>query len=186
MALAIDVAAESERLDSKKPYVELINGIEVPKVNPQLRHAQLQTKLAVLVSLWAETQEGVVVTEARFWLDVNPKTATSLLPDVAFVTAERLRDLSATDQQQPPFAPDLAIEIRSPSDRDRNVALKIERYLERGARLVLDVDPQKRVIVAHDGVASRVFGSGEIVEHSAMMGLRLDVDAVMKAGDPPR
>ena len=185
MALAIDVAAESERLDSKKPYVELINGIEVPKVSPRLRHALLQTEIAVIVHAWAKSQQGVVVTEARFWLDIDPKTATSLLPDVAFVSSGRLRGLSDEDQQRPAFAPDLAIEVRSPSDRNRNVALKIERYLELGARLVLDVDPQLRVIVAHDGKATRVFASGEIVEHPEMPGLRLDVDAVMKAGDPP-
>ena len=126
-----------------------------------------------------------MVTEARFWLDIDPKTATSLLPDVAFVSFGRLRELSDEDQQRPPFAPDLAIEIRSPTDRNRNVALKIERYLECGARLVLDIDPQSRVIVAHDGEATRVFTAGEIVEHAAMPGLRLDVDVVMKAGDPP-
>ncbi len=186
MLLALDVAAESDRLDSEKPYVELINGIEVPKVSPRLRHAQLQTKLAVLVSLWADSQDGVVVTEARFWLDINPQSATSLLPDVAFVSSDRLRDLSDEDQQRPPFAPDLAIEVRSPSDRNRNVAIKVARYLERGARLVLDVDPQKRVIVAHDGRATRIFSRGEIVEHESMPGLVLDVDAVMRAGDPPK
>lgn len=56
----------------------------------------------------------------------------ALLPDVAFVTADRLAALSARDQQRPPFAPDVAIEIRSPSDRERNIARKIELYLARG------------------------------------------------------
>jgi len=58
------------------------------------------------------------------------------------------RELSEFEGERPPFAPDLAVEIRSPDDRDRNVARKVEIYLAYGSRLVLDVHPKRKTIVA--------------------------------------
>ena len=59
------------------------------------------------------------------------------------------RELSEFEGERPPFAPDLPVEIRSPDDRDRNVARKVEIYLAYGSRLVLDVHPKRKTIVAH-------------------------------------
>ncbi len=185
MAISFDIDAETSRLDAEKPYLELIDGIELQKMSPQMRHAQIQAELAHRLVMWARGRRGVVVTEARFWLEANPKSPTSLLPDVAFVSADRLAALSVRDQQRPPFAPDLAIEIRSPGDRERNIARKVELYLARGARLVLDIDPERHQIVAQDGVSTCVFAAGQICEHAAMPGLRLTVDDVFAAGNPP-
>ena len=185
MAAVLDLEAESLRLDSRKPYLELIDGIELRKMSPQMRHGQIQVELAFLIRTWATGRRGVVVSEARFWLDINPATATSLLPDVAYVSSERLVGLSKDDKQRPPFAPDLAIEIRSPGDRERNIARKVELYLDRGARLVLDVDPKREQIVAHDGTSTIIFAAGETLEHEAFPGLKLDVEAVFAAGNPP-
>ncbi|GAC1566616.1 MAG: Uma2 family endonuclease [Vulcanimicrobiaceae bacterium] len=182
---SIDIDAESIRLDAGKPYGELVDGIEIRKVSPQLRHARLQAELVYLLRGWATGRPGVVVAEARFWLAVDADAATSLLPDVAYVSTSRLATLSPREKQRPPFAPDLAIEIRSPGDRERNIARKIALYLERGALVVLDVDPSTPRIVVHDRTGARVVAEGEFFEHAAFPALRIDARALFAAGDPP-
>ena len=80
------------------------------------------------------------------------------------------QELSEFEGERPPFVPDLAIKIRSPDDRDRNVARKIEIYLAFGGRLVLDVHPKRKTIVAH----------GELP------GFRFDITAFFARGDTLR
>ncbi|HMF28997.1 MAG TPA: Uma2 family endonuclease, partial [Candidatus Cybelea sp.] len=88
---------------------------------------------------------------------------------------ERLRALSVVEREEPPFSPDIAVEVWSPTNDRRYLDLKIERYLATGAILVLDVNPYARTIVAHDASAIRTYQSGERFEHPAMPWLRFDV-----------
>jgi Uma2 family endonuclease len=70
---------------------------------------------------------------------------TGLIPDVGFYAAER-RHL-VTDRSRPiPFAPDLAVEIASPSQGADEMAAKARVYLGGGTRLVWIVWPQSRRI----------------------------------------
>ena len=64
-------------------------------------------------------------------------------PDVSFMSTERLAAVPE-GTVFPAIAPDLAVEVLSPSDRPRRVLDKIGEYLEAGVRLVWVVDPVKR------------------------------------------
>ena len=92
--------------------------------------------------------------------------------------------LRGDDIEEPPFAPDVAVEIRSPSDRERNIQTKVQLYLEHGATLVLDVDPFKREIIAHDASGKHTFNASMHFEHAALPGLRLDVGDLFARADP--
>ena len=73
--------------------------------------------------------------DGGFLLASNPDTVRG--PDVAFVTCERW---SAVTDRGRYFrgAPDLAIEILSPSNRSGEIHAKVADYLAAGARDVLD------------------------------------------------
>lgn len=74
-----------------------------------------------------------------------PGAETGLLPDVGFYAAER-RAL-VTDRSKPiPFAPDLAVEVASPSQAAGEMAAKARVYLRGGTRLVWVVWPQSQHI----------------------------------------
>ena len=156
MAITFDIEAESERLDAEKPYTELIDGVEVRKSMPMTQHAILQGEMWALVRQWAGGR-GIVGTELRVWLHASSVMPTSLVPDVAFIAFERLHALSECERQLPPIAPDVVVEIRSPSDRESNVARKIALYLDRGAKLVIDVRPARREMSAHDAMPGFTF-----------------------------
>ncbi len=172
----------STELDAEKPYIELIDGLEVRKMSPQTRHGFLQLELGVILRAWAAGQ-GIVGTEWRFWLVPVGERRASLVPDVAYLSNERFRALPKEARQAPPLAPDIAVEIRSPDDRPRNIQRKIELYLAHGSRLVLDVDPESRQIAAHDRSSTRIFKTGDQFEHPAAAGLAFSLDDLFQSAD---
>ena len=66
--------------------------------------------------------------------------ATVRSPDAAFVRVERLPEVPATFV---PLAPDLAVEVLSPSDRLPDALSKATMYLQAGVSLVWLIDPMK-------------------------------------------
>ena len=93
---------------------------------------------------------------------------TVLAPDVAFVRAEHA-SLTETDDF-PRVAPDLSVEIASPSDSRRRMAEKARRYLDRGVRLVWVVWPRRREI--------DVWAPGDVTPHILTAADTLDGGAV--------
>jgi len=92
---------------------------------------------------------NIYVAETGFVLRRAPDTVVA--PDVAFVRAERL---SPTRDRRGflPLAPDLAVEVVSPTDRPRLITRKIESYREAGTPLLVVVYPvPRRVTVYRDG-----------------------------------
>ena len=67
-------------------------------------------------------------------------------PDVSFVHRDRL---AGRGRGFFPGAPDLAVEVLSPSDRYAAVARKVSQYLAAGTRLVWLLDPETRTAAVH-------------------------------------
>lgn len=74
-----------------------------------------------------------------------PGAETGLLPDVGFYRAER-RSLIADRAKPIPFAPDLAVEVASPSQDARAMAAKARQYLSGGTPLVWVIWPARREV----------------------------------------
>jgi Uma2 family endonuclease len=68
-----------------------------------------------------------------------------LAPDVAFVRADRLPAEEEADRFAR-LAPDLAVEIISPSDTGPEVDEKVGLYLGAGVPLVWVVDPRRKTV----------------------------------------
>lgn len=82
--------------------------------------------------------------DTGFYIERNPDTVRA--PDVAFVRKERIagRILAFF-----PGAPDLAVEIISPTDRRRDVEAKTQMWLDTGCEVVWVVDPPRQTITIH-------------------------------------
>jgi Uma2 family endonuclease len=108
-------------------------------------------------------QPGKVYTaEASFILQRDPDVV--LAPDAAFVRASRLPPL-AERLGFLPVAPDLAVEIVSPSDRMTAVRRKISTYLMLGTPLVVMVEPRhRRVTLFRPGREPRVLHEGDMID----------------------
>jgi len=69
-------------------------------------------------------------------------------PDVAFVARGRFADERPL-RQFPELAPDLVVEVVSPSDTAAEVEEKVQLWLDAGVRLVLVVYPSTRSVSAY-------------------------------------
>ncbi len=65
------------------------------------------------------------------------------LPDASFVSRERMPTITRVEEV---LAPDLAVEVISPSETPRAVHDKTARYLDAGTILVWNVYPEDRVV----------------------------------------
>jgi Uma2 family endonuclease len=132
---------------------ELAAGLLVSEPIPLPRHGQIELRLGRLLADFAdEAGLGVVLTEAGFLLSRNPDTVRG--PDVAFVR----RDRFDADEAARSFfrgAPDLAVEILSPSNRPAEMHSKIADYLAAGASLVWVVDPGRRNVTVYRSLLDR-------------------------------
>ncbi|GAC1583799.1 MAG: hypothetical protein NVS3B28_03870 [Candidatus Velthaea sp.] len=122
-----------------KPAIELYEGVRRQKMSPQFTHARLQMKCAALLDAWAY-RRGRVGTEWRFYFIERAGAPSSLVPDVAYVSFERLPYEADVEAERPTIAPDIAIEILSPDDRPDHVRQKIALYLQFGTAMVVVVN----------------------------------------------
>jgi len=126
---------------------ELVAGAIVREPPAGFGHGTVEVRIAFLLEEWVRAGGlGRVVTEAGFVLARDPDTVRS--PDVAFVAAERVEEGTA---HGPYFegAPDLAVEILSLSNTEREMAAKAREYLAAGTRLVWVVDPDGEEITVY-------------------------------------
>ena len=128
--------------------VELIEGV-LQKMPPAgfddgLISATIASRLDLYVRDHALGR--VVGAETGFVLSRDPDTV--LAPDAAFVSARRL---PPPDQRHgfAALAPDLVVEVVSPSDRAAAIADKALRWIEAGVRLVWVVYPDRRQVAEH-------------------------------------
>jgi Uma2 family endonuclease len=124
--------------------VELING-EIVEVAPtKFRHGHMEAQLGASLSYFvAEHKLGsVAVGEVGLYTRRNPDTVRGV--DVIFISHQRLAQ--ASPESYLDIAPELAVEIVSPSDRWSEVMDKLEEYFSIGVLMVWIVDPRKRQI----------------------------------------
>jgi Uma2 family endonuclease len=115
---------------------ELIEEELVEMPGPNIKHGKITGLLfGEIRDFLKENPLGTVINNMAFQL--NRKNAP--LPDLAFVKAERFTNLD--ESKAFPGAPDLAVEVMSPTDKWSDVSKKVRLYLDNGASMVWIVDP---------------------------------------------
>ncbi len=124
---------------------ELIDGVLIEMSPPGPEHGMISGTLTTLLGAYVRAQRlGIVFSEAGFILRRGPDTVRA--PDVAFIRADRVPPTG------PPktfweTAPDLIVEVISPSDAPAEVQDKIHNWIEAGVRLAWIVYPATHRVV---------------------------------------
>jgi Uma2 family endonuclease len=129
---------------------ELIDGELVPVSPASWRSNTTTHRIGRLVGNYVDDHDLGVVTSAEGGFVLFPDRETLLAPDVGFVRKNRVPPEEEHDRF-PRLAPDLAVEVPSPSDRMASALGKVSLYLQAGVEIVWLVDPAKRTIIVFTG-----------------------------------
>ena len=172
----LTTAADLMTMPDERRRYELIEGVlrEMPPAGGE--HGEIETELIVHLRLHAAARGAGKVYPGDTGFFFQHDQEIVLLPDVAFVRAERLPP-PAQRRGYLDLIPDLAVEIVSPADRLRQVRAKVQRYLAAGVRLVWLVEPRhRRVTVFRPGQPERVLGPDDELDGGDVLpGFRLPV-----------
>ena len=172
-------------LPEAKPALEWILGRAVQKVSPKRRHALLQGWWVTRLGAWARMR-GEVAPEWRFRIGPPSEVVRPLVPDVAYLSYERMGDASDEELEAPLISPDVAVEILSTDDKLRHIEHKIETYLASGSDAVITVDPDARIVSVHTDAAARTFAVGETFEHPVLPGFTFALAEMFEVLRRPR
>lgn len=73
------------------------------------------------------------------------------IPDLAFVSWQRVPNGRMPEEPVPALVPDLAVEVLSPSNTREEMALKRGEYFDAGVRLVWEINPRTRTVAVYTG-----------------------------------
>lgn len=127
---------------------ELIRGEVLTMPLPGGRHGAIAMEIAWQLNSHVKLRGlgRIYAAETGFLIERNPDTVRGA--DVAFVRSERLPLIVQPDKHVP-FAPDLAVEVVSPSDRPAEIRDKVRAWLAAGAHAVWVVAVKDRSVTVH-------------------------------------
>jgi len=128
---------------------ELIRGVLSMMSPAGSEHGRIACRILARLAVHVE-QHGLGETyaaETGFRIAESPDTVRA--PDAAFISRHRLEAVAPT-RGYLPLAPDLVVEVVSPSDSYSDVETKATDWINAGSRIVLVVDPVNLTIHVYE------------------------------------
>lgn len=136
--------ADAIRINERKQGLcELVDGVLVEKTM-----GTYESYLTVVIAQFL----GVFVRENRLGIVLGPDATTRLMPnllripDVSFVSLDRLPGRKVPRTPVSDLSPDLAVEVISPGNTKKEMNEKLQDYFQSGVRLVWYVYPDPREV----------------------------------------
>jgi Uma2 family endonuclease len=127
----------------EKRLCELIDGVLVEKAMGY-EESMLAISIAVLLGNFVRPRKLGVIAGEGGTLRLFPDMVR--IPDVSFIARSRLPGGKLPREAMPRLAPNLAVEVLSKSNTEREMSRKLEDYFEAGVELVWYVDPRTRTV----------------------------------------
>ena len=169
---ALLTAEELMHVNLPNKRTELVRGVLVVRKPPGYIHGYVILKLALAIGNFVDARKlgDVVTADAGFKLFSDPDTVRG--PDLAFISRARVPTPRPAGFAS--FAPDLAIEVRSPGDRAGEIREKVADWLGGGSKLVWIIDPVRRSADIHraDGTTVHIDEEGVLEGEHVLPGFR--------------
>ena len=160
---------------------ELIDGELFRMPSPNFAHQITSMRLASRMDLFVEERDLGIVCAAP--MDVVLSDTDTVEPDLLFISKERMGIIARLNIQG---APDLVVEIHSPSTSQRDLTVKRELYARHGVKEYWLIDPEARtvrVLLLDDGdfVEVGVYKEGDTVTSPTLEGFSFRVEEIFPA-----
>lgn len=163
-----------------EPRCEYENGRLIPMASPSRKHQRIVGRLYGQFDRWTvENQKGSVEME----LDVALPIGKGVIPDLSFIRREREAELLTPDGKVQ-GAPDLVVEVVSPSTRTRDTVQKLRDYYESGVAWYWLIDSETLSIqelqwTPEGYVIRTVAEAGEVFRSKALEGFEINLKALL-------
>jgi Uma2 family endonuclease len=150
--------------------VELVRGEIVEITNPGGRHGKVCSRACFLLESWAQAQDEfeVVTNDSGVLIARDPDTVRG--PDLLIIRRDRLPG-GEIPQKHFTVSPDVAIEVKSPSDRWPELIVKVGEFLNAGTGDVWVIDPDhRRVHVFRIDEESTIFDEQQSLASQSLPG----------------
>ncbi len=146
---------------------ELVDGVLVEKPTG-FRESCLAAALIAQLRGFVRPRNLGLVTAPDGMLRLAPQLVR--IPDVAFLSWDRLPGRPVPDEPVPELAPDLAVEVLSASNTPAEMARKRQEYVTAGVRLVWFVDPDARTVEVYTAPDQpTVLNEGDTLDGGAVL-----------------
>jgi len=157
---------------------ELIDGVAYAMSAPSQAHQEILGKLYIKISTFLSGKPcKVFLAPFDVRLNYDSGDDTVVQPDVMVIC-----DRTKLDGKSCNGAPDLVIEIMSPSSTMRDKVLKYRKYLQAGVREYWIVDPDYKTVSVHllknDEYGVRVYGIENTMPVSVLEGCKINLAEV--------
>jgi Uma2 family endonuclease len=159
---------------------ELIRGRLVAMSPTGPDHGRTGTRLTIRLGAFVERHElgETWINDVGFRVDLGDGKDTVMAPDIAFLAKSR----PPHDRAEPWYAgaPDLAIEIVSPSQSHPSVMAKAQDWITAGAQEVWLVDPENRTVEVLRAGSNQIalLGSEMVLESPLVPGFSVKVGEI--------
>jgi Uma2 family endonuclease len=175
----LQTAEDLARFREPGKTAELVRGVLVVRGPPFTSHGGRAARLTVRLGAFVE-REGlgaVFAQDTGFHIERDPDTVRA--PDLAFVARHRLAQIR--EDGYAAVAPDLVVEILSPSDRPGAVLDKIGQWLSAGVRLAWVIDPARQLarVYRADGTVSIVGRDEALDGEDVLPGFRCPLSDIL-------
>ena len=155
-------ATERDLLGADGRLCELIDGILVEKTMGSVE-SMLTIELGALLAVFVKRHRLGIVLGADGVVRLMPGSVR--LPDLAFISWDRLPGSRAPTTPILDLAPDLAVEVLSKANTKAEMKRKLREYFEAVVRLVWLIDPRTRTALVHTSPkASTKLGEGQSLD----------------------
>ena len=147
---------------------ELIDG-RIVRMNPIGRsHAYVAANLSMALNQFVRQQKLGEVLVGEIGIFIQRKPDRIRAADVVFVSKERLAQTTVSGYLK--VAPNLVVEIISPTDRWQTVRDKLEEYFAIGVHRVWIVEPETRAVLVYRSVTEmNRLGEGDVISGEGVL-----------------
>jgi Uma2 family endonuclease len=142
---------------------------------PRFKHGVVSHRVHRAISDFVDTNKLGWVAINDTFVTVSQEEGTVRGADVLFVSYSRLP--AGPVPEDLPVAPDLVVEVRSPTDRIGDIQIKIGEYLNAGVRVVVLVDPNTESVAVFraDELPQRFSNGDELTLPDVLPGFAVPV-----------